>query len=195
MQANSQGTLADLKPRALLYDDDRKAYGFELEGIEATGEPPTRAPFVQRHFQLFHKQALAAHLAERPVQDLIALGGHAQQLHRVAARLQTGAQGLQRRAGLDHRHRAGGRAEVRQIDRLLHVEPPVDQPDNGLDVEQDDRRPARATEHVAESAVAACEHNGRVHCASRPFAALDTIGHRAALLVGGKEGEIGELIV
>jgi hypothetical protein len=45
------------------------------------------AALFQRHFQLLDEQALAAHLAERPVQDLVALGGHAQQRHGVATLL------------------------------------------------------------------------------------------------------------
>ena len=35
--------------------------------------------FFQCHFKLFHKQALAAHFAQRAVQNLITLGGHAQE--------------------------------------------------------------------------------------------------------------------
>ena len=48
------------------------------------------AALFQRGFQLFHEQALAADLAQRAVQDLVALGGHAQQGDGVAARLQQG---------------------------------------------------------------------------------------------------------
>ena len=47
-------------------------------------------PLLQRDFELFDKQALAAHLAQGPVQDLIALGGHAQQLDRMALLTQQG---------------------------------------------------------------------------------------------------------
>jgi hypothetical protein len=42
------------------------------------------AAFFQRHFEFLDEQALAAHLGQRAVQDLVALGGHAQQLHLVA---------------------------------------------------------------------------------------------------------------
>ena len=50
------------------------------------------------------------------------------------------------------------------------VEAPVDQRDDGLDVEEDDRRTAGAAEHIAQTAVLA-EHDGRVHGAARPLAA------------------------
>ena len=46
------------------------------------------AALLQSLFQLFHKQALAAHFAQAAVQNLVALRGHAQQGDRVAARLQ-----------------------------------------------------------------------------------------------------------
>ncbi len=39
------------------------------------------AAFFQGHFQFLDEQALAAHLGEGAIQDLVALGGHAQQLH------------------------------------------------------------------------------------------------------------------
>ncbi|MPM74814.1 hypothetical protein SDC9_121803 [bioreactor metagenome] len=44
--------------------------------------------FFQRQFQLLHEQALAADLGERAIQNLVTLGGHAQQPDAVAARLQ-----------------------------------------------------------------------------------------------------------
>jgi hypothetical protein len=44
--------------------------------------------FFQRGFEFLDEQALAAHLAERAVEDLVALGRHAQQGDGVAARLQ-----------------------------------------------------------------------------------------------------------
>ena len=37
--------------------------------------------FFQGHFEFFDKQALAAHFAQRTVEDLVALGGHAQDVH------------------------------------------------------------------------------------------------------------------
>ena len=49
------------------------------------------AAFFQGHFQLFDKQAFAAHLGQGAVQNLVALGGHAQQRHLVTLRLQQGA--------------------------------------------------------------------------------------------------------
>jgi hypothetical protein len=52
------------------------------------------AAVLQRKFKLLHEQSLAAHLAQRTVQDLITLGGHAQQAHRVAALLQHPDAGL-----------------------------------------------------------------------------------------------------
>ena len=39
------------------------------------------AAFGQRHFQLFDEQAFAADLGQGFVQDLVALGGHAQDVH------------------------------------------------------------------------------------------------------------------
>ena len=44
--------------------------------------------FFQSHFQLLHKQSLAAHLAQGAVQDLVALGGHPQQGDLVPVLLQ-----------------------------------------------------------------------------------------------------------
>ena len=66
--------------------------------------------FVQGHFQFFHKQALAPHLAQCPVQNLVTQGGHAQQLHPVALRRQQGLHML----GLPERQAAftGGDGEV-----------------------------------------------------------------------------------
>ena len=55
-------------------------HGYVLERMHGN----VGAPFFQCYFQLFHKQALAAYLAEGLVQNLVALGGHAQQLHAVA---------------------------------------------------------------------------------------------------------------
>ena len=46
------------------------------------------AAFLQGGFQLFDEQALAAHFAERAVQDLVAARGHAQQINAVATRRQ-----------------------------------------------------------------------------------------------------------
>ncbi len=48
------------------------------------------AAFFQRDFQLFHEEALAAHLGQGAVEDLVALGGHAEQFDGVAARTQQG---------------------------------------------------------------------------------------------------------
>jgi hypothetical protein len=39
------------------------------------------AAVEQRGFEFLHEQALAAHLGQRPVEDLVAARGHAQQLH------------------------------------------------------------------------------------------------------------------
>ena len=39
------------------------------------------AAFLQGQFQLFHEQALAADFGQRLVEDLVALGGHAQDFH------------------------------------------------------------------------------------------------------------------
>ena len=36
--------------------------------------------FFQRGLELLHEQALAAHLGQGPVKDLVTAGGHAQQL-------------------------------------------------------------------------------------------------------------------
>jgi hypothetical protein len=46
------------------------------------------APFFQRGFQFFDKQTFSAHFAQRPIQNLIALGRHAQEADLVALRLQ-----------------------------------------------------------------------------------------------------------
>jgi hypothetical protein len=46
--------------------------------------------FLERDFQLLDEQALAADLAEGLVQDLVALGRHAQQRDLVPALLQQG---------------------------------------------------------------------------------------------------------
>ena len=43
---------------------------------------------LQRHLQLLDEQALAAHFGQAAVQDLVALGRHAQQLDRAAKPLQ-----------------------------------------------------------------------------------------------------------
>jgi hypothetical protein len=45
-------------------------------------------PFLKSNFKLFDKQALAADFAQRPIQDLVALGGHAQDVHLAALRTQ-----------------------------------------------------------------------------------------------------------
>ena len=42
------------------------------------------AALLQSHFQLFHKEPLAADFAQAAVQDLVALSGHAQEGHLVA---------------------------------------------------------------------------------------------------------------
>ena len=44
--------------------------------------------FVERGFELLDKQAFAADFAQGPVQDLVALGGHAEQFNPVALGLQ-----------------------------------------------------------------------------------------------------------
>ena len=46
------------------------------------------AAFFQREFQFLDEQALAADLAQRAVEDLVAAGGHAQQRYLVAALFQ-----------------------------------------------------------------------------------------------------------
>ncbi len=48
------------------------------------------APLFQRHLQLFDEQALAAHLGQASVQDLITFGGHAQQVHAVPQAFEQG---------------------------------------------------------------------------------------------------------
>ena len=48
------------------------------------------AAFFERHFQFFDKQTLAADLAQGAVQNLVALGGHAQQGDLVAVLLEQG---------------------------------------------------------------------------------------------------------
>jgi hypothetical protein len=52
----SRGTLADLKPLPLLYDNDRKAYGLELEGNQALGAPEARMPFLHRYAVIHTKR-------------------------------------------------------------------------------------------------------------------------------------------
>ncbi len=42
------------------------------------------AAVFQRNFKLFHKQALAADLAQRAIQNLVTQGGHAQQADLMA---------------------------------------------------------------------------------------------------------------
>ena len=49
-----------------------------------------RPPFFERQLQLFDEQTFAAHLGEAAVQNLIALGGHAQKGHGVAKALEQG---------------------------------------------------------------------------------------------------------
>ena len=44
--------------------------------------------FFQRHFEFFDKQTLAADFAEGTVEDLVALGGHAQNRDFATSRLQ-----------------------------------------------------------------------------------------------------------
>jgi hypothetical protein len=44
--------------------------------------------FFQRHFEFFDKQAFAADFAQRAVQNLVALGGHAQNGDFATSRLQ-----------------------------------------------------------------------------------------------------------
>jgi hypothetical protein len=39
--------------------------------------------FFQRDFEFFDKQTFATDFAQRAIEDLIALGGHAQDVHRV----------------------------------------------------------------------------------------------------------------
>ena len=56
----------------------------------------------ERDFELLDKQALAAHLAQGAVQNLVALGGHAQQGDLMPALLQQGLDML----GLPHRQAA-----------------------------------------------------------------------------------------
>ena len=48
------------------------------------------AAFFEREFQFLHEQALAADLGERAVQNLVTLGGHAQQIRGVAAGFEQG---------------------------------------------------------------------------------------------------------
>ena len=48
------------------------------------------AAFFECGFELFDKQAFAAHFAQRPVQNLVALGGHAQERDLVALRSEQG---------------------------------------------------------------------------------------------------------
>jgi len=40
-----------------------------------------RPPLQQRGFQLLHEQALAAHLGQRHIQQLVTAGRHAQQFY------------------------------------------------------------------------------------------------------------------
>jgi hypothetical protein len=49
-----------------------------------------RVALLQRHFQLLDEQALATHLGQAAVQDLVALGRHAEQFDRAAKPLQQG---------------------------------------------------------------------------------------------------------
>jgi hypothetical protein len=46
------------------------------------------AAFLESHFQLLDEQALAAHLGQGSVQNLVALGRHPQQIDAVAAAAQ-----------------------------------------------------------------------------------------------------------
>jgi len=73
-----------------------------------------RAALFERHLELFDKQPLAADLAQAAVEDLVALRGHAQQVHAVPARLQERLHVLglpQREAAFargDHKRGGGG---------------------------------------------------------------------------------------
>jgi hypothetical protein len=64
-------------------------------------------PSSMRDLELLHEEALAAHLRERPVEDAVALGGHADDLDRDA-----GVARAQRRG--DH----VGLASARRLSRV-----------------------------------------------------------------------------
>ncbi len=64
--------------------------------------------FAERHFKLLDKQALAADLAQRAVQNLVALRGHAEQFDLPA---QTALQQRLDMPGLPHRQTAFARGD------------------------------------------------------------------------------------
>jgi hypothetical protein len=90
--------------------------------------------------------------------------------------------------------RAVAAAEVRQRDRLLHVEAPVEGADQDLRHVVDDQRAARRADRLDEAPGLLVEHDGRAHRAARALARLDAVGDRAAG-VDRIEGEVGQLVV
>ncbi len=112
-------------------------HGHILEGVHGD----VGAAFFQGHFQFLDEQALAADLGQRTVQNLVALGGHAQQFHLVATCAQQGLhmfglpQGQAAFTGGDHKRGrsvgsshglsafgATGNASMR-ADTIRHLEP------------------------------------------------------------------------
>jgi hypothetical protein len=73
---------------ALQHAGQREAFGQVHRHVLQRMDGDVGAPFFERQFEFFHEEALAAHLAERAVQDLVAGGRHAQQADRVASFLQ-----------------------------------------------------------------------------------------------------------
>ena len=97
-----------------------------------------------------------------------------------------------RRAALEL-GRAVAAAEVRQRDRSLRVELPVDDADDRLHDIVDDRAPAGRAGDQVDAAVRVVDDR-RCHRRARTLARLDAIRDRLAVL-GRAEAEIGELVV
>ena len=83
--------------------------------------------------------------------------------------------------------------EVRRGDRLLHVEPPVDDADDALRDEADDARAARRADEKPQPPLLVEQHRRR-HARQRPLPAFDAVGYRPAV-DRRHVGEVRQLIV
>ena len=93
----------------------RQLHGHVLEGVHRQ----IGTAFLQGHFELLDKEPLAAHLAQRPVQDLVALGRHAEQGNGVplSAQQRLNVFGLpERQAAFTGGNGEGQRNEIKHAD-------------------------------------------------------------------------------
>ena len=70
---------------ALQHAGQREAFGQVHRHVLERMHRDVGAPFFEREFEFLDEQALAADLAERAVEDLVAAGGHAEQCDGVAS--------------------------------------------------------------------------------------------------------------